>query len=41
MHAHHLSNYLPLVEKYLALAPRHRFIIDEAGYEDVWLEQNE
>ena len=40
MHAHHLSNYLPLVEKYLALAPGYCFVIDETGYEDVWHQQN-
>ena len=38
LHAQHLSEYLPMVEKYLALAPGYRFIIDADGYEDVWLE---
>jgi hypothetical protein len=38
LHAQHLGEYLPMVEKYLALAPGYRFIIDADGYEDVWLE---
>lgn len=38
IHAKHLTEYLPMVERYLALAPGYRFIIDANGYEDVWLE---
>ena len=41
IHVHHLSQYLPMAEKYLGLAPGYRFIIDAAGYEDVWVELNE
>ena len=36
LHAGHLSERLPLVEKYLGLVPSYGFIIDAAGYEDVW-----
>ena len=40
IHAQHLSKYLPMVEKYLALAPGYRFIIDADGYEDVCMAIN-
>ena len=36
MHAGHLRQHLPQAEKYLGLAPGYGFIIDAAGYEDVW-----
>jgi hypothetical protein len=39
MHAQHISNYLPSVEKYLALDRGFKFIIDDQGYEDVWHEE--
>jgi len=38
VHAAHLAAYIPSVIKYLGLPPGFRFIIDEAGYEDVWFE---
>ncbi|MEK2600439.1 immunity protein Imm33 domain-containing protein [Burkholderia arboris] len=38
LHAAHLSTYLPLVLPYLRLPAGTRFIIDDAGYEDVWIE---
>ncbi|MDN7428452.1 hypothetical protein CFB89_01935 [Burkholderia sp. AU16741] len=36
LHAAHLSTCLPSVLPYLRLPPGARFIIDDAGYEDVW-----
>ncbi|WP_202756594.1 immunity protein Imm33 domain-containing protein [Burkholderia cenocepacia] len=36
LHAAHLSTYLPSVLPYLRLPAGARFIIDDAGYEDVW-----
>jgi len=38
LHAAHLATYLPLVLPYLRLPPGVRFIIDAAGYEDVWMD---
>ncbi len=38
LHAAHLSTYLPLVRPYLRLPPGARFIIDDTGYEDVWMD---
>lgn len=38
LHAAHLPTYLPLVLPYLMLPPGARFIIDDAGYEDVWMD---
>ena len=35
LHVSHISNYLPEVEKYLALPPGYRFLI-AGDYEDVW-----
>ncbi|MCW5119997.1 hypothetical protein B7L17_019875 [Burkholderia cenocepacia] len=37
LHAAHLSTYLPSVLPYLRLPPGARFIIDDAGYEDIWM----
>ncbi|WP_414444865.1 hypothetical protein [Burkholderia sp. 22PA0106] len=37
VHVEHLSEMLPSVLKYLRLPPRSRFIIDDQGYEDVWM----
>jgi hypothetical protein len=37
LHAAHLSTYLPSVLPYLRLPPGARFIIDAAGYEDIWM----
>lgn len=37
LHAAHLSTYLPSVLPYLRLPAGARFIIDDAGYEDVWI----
>ncbi|WP_197715406.1 hypothetical protein [Aquitalea magnusonii] len=36
IHASHLSEMLPAIEKYLALSQGFKFIIDDSGYEDVW-----
>ena len=36
VHLNHLSEILPQVLPYLALAPGYKFIIDNDGYEDVW-----
>ena len=38
VHADHLDQILPAVQKYLALAPGWKFIIDNTGYEDVWFD---
>jgi len=37
LHISHLPDYLPLVLPYLRLPPGANFIIDDQGYEDVWL----
>jgi len=39
VHAEHLSELLPSVLKYLRLPPGSKFIIDDQGYEDVWMVQ--
>ncbi|WP_085582985.1 MULTISPECIES: hypothetical protein [unclassified Pseudomonas] len=38
VHVHHLSEMLPEVVNYLCLPTGAKFIIDTAGYEDVWME---
>ncbi|MGS0895867.1 immunity protein Imm33 domain-containing protein [Burkholderia stagnalis] len=38
LHAAHLATCLPSVLPYLRLPPGARFIIDDTGYEDVWIE---
>lgn len=38
VHAAHLSACLPLVLPYLMLPAGARFIIDDTGYEDIWLD---
>lgn len=38
VHVHHVLEMLPMVVKYLALAPGFKFIVDNEGYEDVWLD---
>ncbi|WP_321880292.1 immunity protein Imm33 domain-containing protein [Paraburkholderia bannensis] len=38
LHVEHLAARLPRVLDYLALPPGVRFIIDDEGYEDVWLD---
>nr|WP_246164814.1 hypothetical protein [Pigmentiphaga aceris] len=37
LHATHLHELLPQVVNYLCLPAGAKFIIDRAGYEDVWL----
>ncbi|WP_242208989.1 MULTISPECIES: hypothetical protein [unclassified Pseudomonas] len=37
VHVHHLSEMLPQVVNYLCLPTGTKFIIDTAGYEDVWM----
>lgn len=39
LHVKHISEYLPEVEKYLALPPGHRFLIANE-YEDVWYDSS-
>lgn len=39
LHTCHLQDVLPQVLAYLFLPPGARFIIDDAGYEDVWLDK--
>ncbi|WP_339446902.1 immunity protein Imm33 domain-containing protein [Pseudomonas sp. EA_5y_Pfl2_R50] len=41
VHVHHLDERLADVEKYLCLPIGARFIIDEDGYEDVWMDGDE
>ena len=38
LHVEHLHEYLPAVLPYLDLPPGYRFLIDDANYEDVWLD---
>jgi len=38
LHLEHISDYLPQVQDLLALPPGYRFLIDDNGYEDVWLD---
>ncbi|MDK2127072.1 immunity protein Imm33 domain-containing protein [Parachitinimonas caeni] len=38
IHTSHLDEILPSVKKYLFLSPGFKFIIDDEGYEDVWME---
>ncbi|HEY3898035.1 MAG TPA: hypothetical protein VGM54_05435 [Chthoniobacter sp.] len=38
VHTTHLESLCPRAQKYLGLAPGYKFIIDRAGYEDVWYE---
>ncbi len=40
LHVEHIDEYLPIVEKYLALPPGYRFLLDENGYEDLWFDAN-
>ena len=40
LHVEHVADYLPLVRNYLSLPPGYRFQIDDAGYEDVWFDEN-
>ena len=39
LHTEHLDKYLPQVIKYLDLPPGYRFLIDDAGYEDIWFDK--
>jgi len=38
VHVEHLVDHIPSVIKYLGLPAGFKFIIDDAGYEDVWFE---
>lgn len=38
LHIAHLEDWNPIILKYLALSPGHRFLIGENGYEDVWFD---
>jgi hypothetical protein len=38
IHVCHLEDVMPIVVRYLALAPGYRFIIDHEGYEDIWFD---
>lgn len=38
IHTAHLATLLPQVADYLRLPPGAKFIIDDQGYEDVWME---
>lgn len=39
VHTAHLAQMLPQVVDYLHLPPGAKFIIDDQGYEDVWMDQ--
>lgn len=39
VHTAHLTELLPQVVNYLHLPPGAKFIIDDQGYEDVWMAQ--
>ncbi|OON65300.1 hypothetical protein [Hymenobacter sp. CRA2] len=39
VHASHLIERAPKVIRYLALSSGFRFLIDDAGYEDVWFDE--
>lgn len=39
IHTEHLNELLPLVINYLRLPACAKFIIDDQGYEDVWLQE--
>ncbi len=36
--ARHINEYLPIIEKYLALPVGYRFLVAE-GYEDIWCDE--
>lgn len=38
-HVDHITEYLPVVVKYLSLPPGYRFVIDDSGYEDIWFDE--
>ncbi|WP_424273800.1 immunity protein Imm33 domain-containing protein [Cocleimonas flava] len=38
MHVSHISEYLPSIEKYLALPVGYRFLVTET-YEDIWYDE--
>ena len=40
LHVEHMKDYLPHIIKYLDLPPGYRFLIDEAGYEDIWYDES-
>jgi hypothetical protein len=39
LHVEHIKEYLPLVEKYLALPVGYRFLVTE-NYEDIWFDES-
>ncbi len=39
IHSKHLEAIFPVVIDFLCLSPRHKFIIDNQGYEDVWFDE--
>lgn len=38
VHVSHIGDFFSIAEKYLALEPGYKFIVDHSGYEDIWLE---
>ena len=38
LHVNHINEYLPLIEKYLALPVGYRFLVTET-YEDIWFDE--
>ena len=41
LHSSHVADMFPSIEKYLALSPGFSFVIDNAGYEDVWFDDEQ
>ena len=39
LHVNHINNYLPIIEKYLALPVGYRFIV-ASDYEDIWYDES-
>lgn len=39
LHVEHLAERLPQVMKFLSLPPGCRFLTDDRGYEDVWVDE--
>jgi hypothetical protein len=40
IHASHLLELRPEIIKYLGLPPGYRFLVDNKGYEDIWIDLN-
>lgn len=38
LHTEHIDDYIPQIIGLLGLPPGYRFLIDDNGYEDIWLD---